>query len=93
MIEEKRELVIPLNDDTRALFHNLLWLSYQKPVLRKSNYFNKETGDCGNTCEDIQDFIYEYVGWAVTDEKYCHLKKHRADWEKKMQEYKKRYAK
>ena len=89
MKENQTEIIIPVNDDTKLFFHNLLWLSYQKPVIRKGNYFNRETMEDGNICSDIQDFIYEFVGWCVTDEKVCKLKKYRKDWEKKIAEYKK----
>lgn len=85
MKENQTEIIIPINDDTKSFFHNLLWLSYQKPVIREGNYFNRKTMEDGNICSDIQDFIYEFVGWYVADEKDCKLKKYRKDWEQKLQ--------
>ena len=89
MRKNQKKIVIPVNDDTKSFFHNLLWLSYQKPVLKKGNYFIKNTLELGNICSDIQDFIYEYLGWCVIEEKHCKLKKHREEWEKAINEYRK----
>ena len=84
-----KELTIKMTKENLALFHNLLWLSYQTPVIKKSNYFDKKTGECGNICCDIQNFIYENIGWAVTTEKNCKLTgKNKEDWIEKVKKYK-----
>ena len=47
------------NEEIKVLFNNILWLSNQPVVIKKGNYFNKKTGDLGNICSEIQNFIYE----------------------------------
>lgn len=90
---ETKKIEIPLNDEVKHVFHQLLWLTYQKPVIKKANYIDIKTGECGNSCSDIQNFIYEYIGWCVTNEKNCLLTgKYKDDWCKLMKEAKERGA-
>lgn len=82
MSHNPNEITIPLTEKNKELFVNLLWLSYQKPVIKKANYFNMEDLSEGNICSDIQDFIYDYLHWGVSKEEHCRLTgKRREDWE------------
>lgn len=75
---ETRKITIELTEENVSFFLNLLWLSYQKPVIKIANYIKRSSLDqnqaeFGNTASDIQNFIYENVGFAVTNEEDCKL--------------------
>lgn len=75
---ETQKITIELTKENISFFLNLLWLSHQKPVIKIANYIkqsslNQKQAEFGNTASDIQNFIYENLGFAVSREEDCML--------------------
>lgn len=64
-MEEK----IILNDDDIKFLVSLLTLMNDKKVIKQANYFNKITGEFGNTCCDYQNWCYEKIGCCLVNDK------------------------
>lgn len=80
------KVTIEMNKEDEQLLSNLLWLSYQQPVIKVAKYYNRRMGRFGDICSDIQNFLYENFGYAVTEEKKCKLTgKNFEDWKKQME--------
>jgi hypothetical protein len=60
---------IKINDDDIKLLMQVLSFTNNKEVIKHGNYFNKSTGEFGNTFADFQNWCYEKLGRCLIDDK------------------------